>query len=1121
MNLNDCEAKKVFNFILENKSIGLDGLSIFNRDVLMVIWEIISGKSSKAFSLTENQEKLLIDTFIKHPTVFGSDTPTCILENSDCIRKAMQCDVNSANYLTYIPRKMEKELIELVVSSEKFVLDKGASPFFRGNFSVALNSLRLNFFYADFFEWEMFDEEEANILIGELEKSDYCLAGVSHPFLKHNKRIALKSLNMDLSTAKYIPDELEDDPDIFKCLAMNDYFSTDEIDKFSLDKILDKEIMKKFFDKIDIYEIDAEDYRELYLNLFSKAVNTFPKIGTFKSIFNFVAEQNWNKHKIENPNEYENIFARLCSYLSSNKNLSKISSLSLIKKMKDVLDKKEISDLENAMKEYIAIYHSKAADKLEKLENSKNVLSKISALYVSKCKENHKSHVIDSLLRDLEDFYILDTENPFVNKRISYYSKKKMFESRFKMDESFSSTIISELQEKYSNWIDKGIILEYINQFVRNGWSNLESFETPPKNYHLCVLYKEASKLINRLNSGYISFSDPAITSKFKPLIDCNFNTGKYYYSGKEVNLNDLDEYEKYNSHLRIFNKIKRDISFKINDIALEEEDYDEDYLDCLVDELPFKDEFFKFDINVLESFRLNSFFHLILNYGEGFNIDSFFDKDSYHNLHKLLIDYGLVWVVLFLSLNYSDYLKDEVNSDILISLINNMDGITSLAKDFKLDFSKIDDFMLLQQMIDYVDEETLAVLGKDVILSLIGNTGFTNAEEGEIVDTAKELVCAMSTRNGSTVPYVEGECLNYKYSIYDSLDSEVLLAGIRTDACFKCCGNDNDFLHYCALNKNGFVLKITNSFDQFIARAGGFRHGNCVFINQLRTIYDYNGNYYKGVYTLEQEDIIKVFKNACEKIVHESQANEKEEHPIDFVFVNKSYALNNYPRKISDNLVEFIGEEPMDMENENWSEFLSSTSNLDESDDTTGFCTDYGDYSIICIASSKILRTEDDFIFEDVPELYKRKRSGIIVTKSPTSDLILKINKTKAIYTTLENESFSFVNVEDDGLLVAGDNWYIICGKDGKIIDSCVLENDELAYYEHKVMEEEFKNYIGTLDSKEITIDFNDFVHLEEQSQETFENEENNISGGEGDTTSEDVTSQKRKIFNLFNLFH
>jgi len=134
---------------------------------------------------------------------------------------------------------------------------------------------------------------------------------------------------------------------------------------------------------------------------------------------------------------------------------------------------------------------------------------------------------------------------------------------------------------------------------------------------------------------------------------------------------------------------------------------------------------------------------------------------------------------------------------------------------------------------------------------------------------------------------------------------------------------------------------------------------------------------------------------------------------------------------------------------------------------------------------------------------------------------LILKINKTKAIYTTLENESFSFVNVEDDGLLVAGDNWYIICGKDGKIIDSCVLENDELAYYEHKVMEEEFKNYIGTLDSKEITIDFNDFVHLEEQSQETFENEENNISGGEGDTTSEDVTSQKRKIFNLFNLFH
>ena len=60
MNLNDCEAKKVFNFILENKSIGLDGLSIFNRDVLMVIWEIISGKSSKAFSLTEIKKNYLL-----------------------------------------------------------------------------------------------------------------------------------------------------------------------------------------------------------------------------------------------------------------------------------------------------------------------------------------------------------------------------------------------------------------------------------------------------------------------------------------------------------------------------------------------------------------------------------------------------------------------------------------------------------------------------------------------------------------------------------------------------------------------------------------------------------------------------------------------------------------------------------------------------------------------------------------------------------------------------------------------------------------------------------------------------------------------------------------------------
>ena len=117
----------------------------------------------------------------------------------------------------------------------------------------------------------------------------------------------------------------------------------------------------------------------------------------------------------------------------------------------------------------------------------------------------------------------------------------------------------------------------------------------------------------------------------------------------------------------------------------------------------------------------------------------------------------------------------------------------------------------------------------------------------------AKELVCEMIKRDKSTVPDVSGKTNNYTYSIYDSQDETVLLAGINTDACFRINGMDNDFLHYCVLDKNGFIIKITDSFGNFIGRASGFRNGNGVYINQLRTIYDEGGCGYRGNYENEK----------------------------------------------------------------------------------------------------------------------------------------------------------------------------------------------------------------------------------------------------------------------------
>lgn len=273
-------------------------------------------------------------------------------------------------------------------------------------------------------------------------------------------------------------------------------------------------------------------------------------------------------------------------------------------------------------------------------------------------------------------------------------------------------------------------------------------------------------------------------------------------------------------------------------------------------------------------------------------------------------------------------------------------------------------------------------------------------------------------------------------------------------------------------------------------------------------------GNYYRGDYDNEQIDIIKVFKAACEDMVHISQMNEAEENPIDFVFVNKSYALRQFSgnkkfqlHTISQSLTEFIGEDPMDMKSDNWGEFLETSSHLDESDYDTGFCTDYGDYPIICIASSKKLRSKKDFIYDDVPAFYRRKRGPITVTKDLSLDLMLRINKTQAIYTTLEEENFDPVDIESGDVVVVGDNWFIICDKQGQVIHSCVLENDEFACDEYETIMEEITCLVENFNNQEVTFDFDQLNQLEED--EKIE-----------ETTNDGDTSSKRKRLDLFQIF-
>jgi len=1094
------EIYKIFSFILKNANISIQPNSAINRDTLNFLWKILKGEIQDTFCLSKEQESLLIKGFIDGDAFFDEDTPSCILNNEKCAMLSIERNKESINYLVFLTPNLERMIIDLS-ENEKFSINEFTNPLIKKIFAVALNSIKHDAFSSDFLFWHSFNESEQNLLIDELIRQEYILNSKSSDFLKQNKRIVMYSLKKNLDCREYMSDDLINDQDIFNILALNSILSYSEINDSTLDKFSNFDVFSEAIIQMDAYgsSYAMNYYLEKFNKLFYDMLFKFPKISTLNTIFDAIAEQEWQEHKRQNQNLYENIFAKICSCLRNSKDISRIEQLTFITNIESVLGKEKYFKLYLAMKEYYDIYHGTEPNKSELLMESQNIISKIAASYISKSKEDFKKEAIKECQKFLYPFFSLNTSNPWVKKQLLYNTKKNKFKYDFGHFPKKMAPYVNQLKEKYKDDLDRRTIGNYALGFILTGLPKFENIERIPSGYSDYLRYKKAIKLIHRLNSNYIEFCGPEV-SNYKDLICLDCNTLKYVYRGINFSLEDLNKYQEYERRLELYGRIKRDIVSFINDLDLEEDEFDSDYYSKLDQDLPFTDQYFKFDPNCLKKFQMRNFIATILNDGDGFEHQSFLNDASYQNLYHFLVDCGAGWLALISAhTQFYSIRKYGLYGSGISNFINHMDDVTSLANALRMNVSNIKQLLLLFKLNDLgapVNERTVSILGKNLILELVMDMDYTSYNEEQVIYTASDLVCLMTTRNKSTVPYVEGELFNYKYSLYDPLDRSILLSGIGTDSCFKCDGNDNDFLYYCALNKNGFVIKITDSFDNFVGRASGFRHGNCVFLNQLRTIYDRSGNNYKGICSNEKRDIIKVLKKACEDIIAVSQENKEETNPIDFIFINQCYCLRDYSLAIPEKIAKKIGFYPMDMENDNWVEFIESTDNLSDADIDSGFSTDYGGYPIICIASNQEdLNSiqEDSLQFTDTPTFYRRKRNSIIVSKKPTQEMLLKVNQIKAIASVLKKQPFKYLNIDSGSILVIGDNWYIIL-KENCFIESCVLEKDEFALEEFDITRQEINNIFASSEYENFISSFDD--NFLEGELKILESDEKNGEG-------------------------
>lgn len=1034
---------KLLAFINENKSTIVSSNGLFNKKTLSMIKAIVNGEFYDEFELTDAQKNLIINAFKESNNVFNSNTPSFIISDIECVKLSIMRDINSVDFIKET-NGLKDFIIDKVLNSN-YIIGKKTPNYIKSNFQIVLRSIKQNIFLVNELNFYDFSKKEVNKIIDEIKNSNYYLTEHSPFFLKSNYDVSMVSIKNNINSAKYLDTKLVFEKDIFEYLILNNApLSADFIELSSLGNFDNWKVLNKTFDKMQLYKSKNPEYIKRYTDLFYDAINSKLTIKNMNEFLQYYTENEWKEYRNDNSHLYDNVFGKICAEVRNNDDLNDILYyFDILAKMETVLDDK-YDLLQDVIIKYFQLIHNPPVAN-SKLVPFTNIISELSSLYIAKSKENFKMEKYNKICERIKSFYKLKIDHPLIQKRLIYFNKKQKFKELFNQNDEEVMNFINQLRNRYSLFSKKEFD-SLMNGFINNKKTTYNEiiYNSLYKDF---IKYQKALKLVKRLNMGYINYTDNELNN-YRDVISCDSN-GIYYYSGYCFTTNEIKDCKKIYEKEKVFEKIKKEIIDRIKIMSFNDP-IDYSCLKKLSNDLPFNDEFYEFDSKyALEKFELYEIVELLIDEGKGFKLDTFINDKYYDVLYNLLVNKGLLWLTLI-----NDYLGCLIYKYQVFELVNSIDKVINLGLCLKYDFDNYDSLFLISEISKYVKNDDLVILGADVIHDLCKDTTYTNGDCREIISTAKELVCGMVKKDKSTVPYIEGNYLAYNYSMYDSQDESVLLSGIDTDACFKIGGNDNDFLHYCALNKNGFVIKILDNENNFIARASGFRNGNCVFINQLRTIYDKSGNNFDGQYDKETNEIIETFRKACQDIVRISQENEKEELKIDFVFVTKSYCLESLKEEVPYEITNSLDANVVDINTCDWKNFINNTNNLDESDDLTAFETDYGCYDLICMASSRDISNIDDLIRKDVLPLYERKRNKIIVSEKITKELYCKINRVKAIESHYLMQDFNSINIPLNSLVFSGDNWYIIVNNDC-IIDSCLLPFDKKAKVEFDAIKE------------------------------------------------------------------
>ena len=520
-----------------------------------------------------------------------------------------------------------------------------------------------------------------------------------------------------------------------------------------------------------------------------------------------------------------------------------------------------------------------------------------------------------------------------------------------------------------------------------------------PELYGICEKYLnnplENKNLKSYFSQEQILFLNDIINlmKESKSIVDFN-NDMLFLSEYKEFTKENKKELEKFNYDISIFNEIKK-IIFDM--YIREKETYNELYK--IVEEDVNNKELSGDIIFNDSNFELTDFSYafdekIIKNFISKLEEESFLSLNNYEymKLKDLLISDKLLAPMLY----------DNLNQAKLYELINNFHNIYSIMDYSLINKGNLDLIFKKLNVYKYANGKQINMLGLEVVEKIINSNQFmdvkvTDDDIKERLVKAEDLLNRAENVTLSTVPYIDVNKNGVYISRYLNNDPKILTSGIDTNSCFKLSANDNDFLYYTILNKNGFVIKFTNKDGKLLGKAIGIRRNNILEINGIRNSDNSNLITSKEQYT-QYKNMLEAFDLYATKIIEETKDTNT---PIDFVVSNKAGLLES--SEFNDRyevLGSHLFDNPIDTTNDDWYKFVHTYDGckknyLQQASDNTIFTTDFGHYPVVMIKKrdGKNLERLFDISYDDPEAIYERPDSrGKVIHNYIDSDFIRKV---------------------------------------------------------------------------------------------------------------------------------